>query len=297
MKKTTTFLLSAVLCSSAAALCSSAAVCEAAELPLWVGDPANGAKLYEKHCAACHGKDAGGGRSGVALNDSGRMSLIRNSQMFAMIEKGQGLKRSKEHRLGKALGRLGIWDVVQHVRNQHLELQTFFPNASRYIAKVYEIDKYGTKRIQEATGKKLKDKKAPVFTFFDMEGEEGNLTYVPQDPIKLDELDKKYKSGYLVFLPFSTKGYAGQIGVAMDPAGVITKIAVHQVDKKTELLNKSLSRFEGLGKKGQSEPFKVGGGATVKSLAQDVFPIYMRAMETVTMYDREEKERTWADQE
>lgn len=33
----------------------------------------------------------------------------------------------------------------------------------------------------------------------------------------------------------------------------------------------------------------------MEKLADDLFPTYLRAMETVTMYDRDEKERTWAD--
>ena len=134
-----------------------------------------------------------------------------------------------------------------------------------------------------------------LFTFFDFDGEEGNLSYVPQDPILLDQLKKDKKSGYLVFLPFKTKGFEGEIGVAMDKGGAITSIAVHKKAKGADLLNKSLSRFKGLGKKGQSQPFKIGGGKQMAKLAKAVFPVYLRAMETVTMYDREENERTWAD--
>ena len=43
--------------------------------------------------------------------------------------------------------------------------------------------------------------------------------------------------------------------------------------------------------------FKVGGGKSVDKFAKDAFAAYLRAMETVTMYDRDETERTWADQD
>ena len=43
------------------------------------------------------------------------------------------------------------------------------------------------------------------------------------------------------------------------------------------------------------ELLKIGGGKAMSKLADRIFPTYMRAMETVTMYDREERERTWAD--
>lgn len=270
---------------------------QASELPLLVGDPKSGQKLYAKECASCHGAEADGGKTGISLRDSGRLNLLRNEQLFDMIETGKGLKKPGEHQFKRQIRFLEIWDVVAHVRGQHLVIQTFFPNASRYVAKEYTIDNFGLERIKAATGKPAREKKAAVFTFFNFEGEEGNLSYVPDDPIRLDELKKDKKSGYLVFLPFKTPGFEGELGVAMDKEGVITKLAVHEVDQKTELLNKSLSRFAGLGRKGQKEPFKVAGGKTVSDLAADVFPVYLVAMESATMYDREETERTWADQD
>lgn len=286
-----TFLLAPIL------LLASPAASAATE-QLLVGDPVNGEKLYAKECSACHGQGGKGGRTGVALTDSGRMNLIRNDQMFEAIKRGEGLKKAKDHSFDDKLKFLELWDVVAYVRTLHMTLDEFFPQSARYISKGYEIDKYGLDRIKDATGKMLtgSDKKAAVFTFFDFEGEEGNLTYVPQDPIKLDQLDKKKKAGYLVFLPFQDgNGFDGELGVAMDPKGVVTRVAVHGRAKGADLLNKSLSRFEGMGKKGQKEKFKIGGGKSMQDLADRLFPIYMRAMETVTMYDREERERTWAD--
>lgn len=275
----------------------SSSVARADELPLWVGDPTSGKKLYAKECASCHGAEAEGGRVAISLRDSGRLNLLRNEQLFEMIENGRGLKKPSEHQFKGKLAFLETWDVVQHVRGQHLTIQSFFPEASRYVAKEYQIDKFGLDRIKAASGKTAKLTKAAVFTFFAFPGEEGNLSYVPDDPIRLDELKKDKKAGYLVFLPFKTAGYEGELGVAMDKDGVITKLAVHEQDQKTQLLNKSLSRFAGVGRKGQKEPFKLAGGKQVSDLADDVFPLYLVAMESATMYDREETERTWADQD
>lgn len=279
-------------------LLMSAGSALADDTPILAGDPLNGAKLYAKECAACHGDDGRGGRTGVALTSSDHLNLIRDTQMFAMIETGAGLKKPAEHTLKDKLKFLEIWDTVAHVRTLHMTLADFFANASRYASKEYTIDKYGLQRIEENGGLVLKgkDQTAAVFTFFDFEGEQGNLRFVPQDPILLDQLKKDKKAGYLVFLPFKTSGFSGEIGVAMDAQGLITKLAVHEGKKGAELLNKSLSRFEGMGKKGQKTPFKVSGGKSMDELAKDVFPAYLRAMETVTMYDREERERTWADE-
>lgn len=275
----------------------SASPASAAEDRPWVGDPVNGAKLYARECASCHGDDGAGGRSAVSMKDSGRLTSIRDEAMIELIKTGEGAKKPEEHSLGDKLRFLETWDVVAHVRSLHMELADFFGDSSRYVVKRYEIDKHGLKRIKKATGQDLDDPSAFVFTFFDFEGEEGHLKFVPQDPILLDHLNKKNKAGYLVFLPFESEGWSGEVGVAMDAAGVITRLAAHPGADKAELMNKSFSRFEGQGRKGQKEPFKVGGGKTVAKLSKDVFALYLRAMETVTMYDRDENERTWADSE
>lgn len=260
-----------------------------------VGDPRNGAKLYARECAACHGDGGKGGRSGVALTDSSRMNLLRDEQMFESIKSGAGVKKEKDHRFDKKLDFLETWDVVAYVDTLHIELGTLFGEATHYVAKEYEVDEHGSKRYEEAIGKALSDKKASVFTFFKKDGFDADLNYVPQDPIKLDQLKKKEKIGYLVFMPFKTTGFDGELGVAMDATGKIKKLAVHTSAPNAELLNKSLSRFEGLGKKGSKEPLKPGGDKTMATLAADVFPAYMKAQEAATMYDRDENERTWAD--
>lgn len=270
----------------------------AADDAVLVGDSLHGAKLYADKCAACHGDDGRGGRTGIALTAADRLNLIRDDQLFEMITSGAGLKKKSGHQLKDELQFLDRWDVVAYVRTLHMTLADYFPTSGRYLSKVYTIDKYGLQRVEEATGKPLKgqDQSAAVFTFFDFEGEEGNLTYVSgEDHIRIDQLKKDKKAGYLVFLPMKHGEFDGLIGIAMDRAGVITRLAVHKSKKDAALLNKQLSRFEGMGKKGQKTMFKVSGGKPMRKLAKSVFPAYMRAMETVTMYDREERERTWAD--
>lgn len=269
----------------------------AAEVRVSLGDWVNGKKLYDKECAGCHGDDGKGGRSGVPLTDSGKLNLLPPQAMFALVREGTGTKKPKEHQFGgPKLTFLQTWDVIATVNAMHMGIDEFFPDASRYVSKGYTIDNFGLERIEKATGKALTDKSAPVFTFFNFDGEEGRLTYVPQDPIRLDQLKKDKKSGYLVFVPFKTDGFDGELGIGMDKEGKITRALVHSKSPGADLLNKSLSRFEGMGKKGQKEPFKVGGGKPMEKLAADLFPVYLRAMETVTMYDRDENERTWADE-
>ena len=259
----------------------------AAEQRAWVGDPVNGEKLFKKQCVDT-GNVNGPDWCQLPITDSEHMTELRNERLYQQIKSRKGASDTIPK-----LSLLEIWDVIAYINTKHLALYDFFPDAGRYLSGEYTIDKYGLKRIKKAIGKKLSEKTAQVFTFFDMPNEQGNLTYVPSEPLLLDELKKKYKAGYLVFLPFVSNGYDGQIGIAMDASGKITKLAVFDTDKKTAKLNRKLTQFEGQGKKGQKKPFK---SRKDKKLAKAVFEGYLRAMETATMYDRDENERTWADE-
>ncbi len=276
--------------AAAAAFAASSAAAADALRPL-VGDPAHGAKLFEKHCKSRYVE------TGLGLFTSDAMNLLTDEELAARFGAGDCVTPEQKEKFdGSALGFLDRWDVVAFVRSLHMNLSDFFPSASRYVAKTYTIDKYGLDRIAKAASPLAKDKQsAAVFTFFKFPQEEGDLTYVPDDPILLDQLKPVNKVGYLVFLPIQYDGFSGEIGVAMDRDGVIAKMMVHPKAKGAGPLNDSLTKFTGLGRKGQSAPFTVGGGPKMKQLADAIFPLYLRAMETVTMYDREEKERTWAD--
>ncbi|MBI2377952.1 MAG: c-type cytochrome [Deltaproteobacteria bacterium] len=280
----------------ALALFSSPALAE--DRPL-VGDAINGKKLYGKECAECHGADARGGRTAVSLSAAGRMNILHDAAMFAMLTRGAGLPESskKAHALESKLGFLDVWDVIAHIRSQHMNMSDFFPKAGRYIAKDYTIDANGIDRLTKLLGAKpdYAEKSISVFTFFNFDGEEGNLRFIPQDPIELDQLKKTNKAGYLVFGPLKAEGFDGELGIAMDVTGKITRALVHPSAPGADLLNKSLSRFEGMGKFNLAEPFKVAGGGSVASLSDAMYKAYQRAMEAATMYVRDERERTWAD--
>jgi hypothetical protein len=271
-------------------LAAAPALAADAARPL-VGDPIHGAKLFEEHCKSRYKT------TGLGLFTSDAMNLITDDELYARVDEGDCVTEEQPAKFdADGLSYLDKWDMVAFMRTLHMNLSDFFPEASRYVAKTYTIDEYGLGRIAKAAEPLPEDEQsAAVFTFFDIEGEAGNLTYVPQDPIKLDQLEKDQKAGYLVFLPMEHDGFEGEVGIAMDPRGVIEKMMVHPDAEKAELLNTHLARFEGRGRKGQTQPFEVSGGRAVKRLAKVVFPLYLRAMETVTMYDREENERTWAD--
>src|SRR5688500_3501923 len=136
----------------------------------WVGDPVNGTKLYKKECVACHGEGGSGGRSGVSLTDSGRMNLLRDDQIYAMVRDGVGIKKEKSHKFAGKLSDLDVWDVVAYQGTRYLPLAELFPTATHYISKENTIDQHGTTRIEETTKKPPKNKTGPESTFYKKEG-------------------------------------------------------------------------------------------------------------------------------
>jgi hypothetical protein len=214
-----------------------------------VGDPVNGKKLYDKECGACHGDGGSGGRSGVALRDSGRMNLLRDDQLYAILKTGAGVKKEPNHKFEGKLSYLELWDVRRTRTRCTSRSAEFFPDATTTWPG-HDIDENGLKRIEKAIGKRPEDKRASVFTFFKKAGMEPVMEYVPQDPIKLDHLKKKEK----IDTSSSSRSRRGlrRRGRRGDgPRGKIRRVLVHRSIPNAELLNKSLSRFEGLGKKGQ----------------------------------------------
>lgn len=250
------------------------ALASAGSTPLLLGDVTHGDQLY----AACPQL-----AQKIHPQRSGEMCAIRDAQLFELVKSTCG-----------ELPFLDRWDVVAAVRDKHLSLARFFPGASRYVAKKYAIDKHGLGRIREATKAKLPAFEAVVYTFFTFPDEEGQLRYVPQDPIQLDALKRDKKRGYLVFVPLALAGGpAKELAVAMDAAGVIRALAVNDRGPEGAALNARLAQFVGQGKKGLRTPLKAKRADA--ALGKAAYLAYLTAMESATMFDREERERTWAD--
>lgn len=105
-----------------------------------------------------------------------------------------------------------------------------------------------------------------------------------------------------------------EIGFAVDPKGVIQNISFKPVSiaklsvtakAQLPLLEKRwanhFTKLLGQGQKGSTKAFRLSGGLSASAeenakLASTVFARYLEAMEITTMFDREERERTWADE-
>ncbi len=254
----------------------------AATLPVQVGDPLNGRKLFSQLC---------GDAAARATFSSAEMAAIGDERLHAAFSDGNCVDSAQS--FSAELDHLDAWDMVAFVRTRHLGLGDFFPDASRYLQKEYTIDKYGKARLEKALGRVPDQLTHVVFTFFDFEGEKGNLRLIPQDPIMLSEMTYDKKSGYVVFVPLETKSYRGEVGIGFTSSGDITHIAVHSSQEGADALNAKLASYVGLGKMGRTDPLVPKKNAPGRDLSSAVTKSYLLAMEAATMFVREERKRTW----
>lgn len=248
----------------------------------FVGDPIHGRTRFVELCGAPAARSA---------FDAAELNAVLDPQLHDQFMAGKC--PGQETFDADQVDFLSAWDMVAFVRTRVMPLSQFFPDASRYIHKVYTVDEFGEKRLKASLGRVPQNLTARVYTFFDFEGEKGNLTYVPQDPILLDQLGRDQKVGYLVFVPFSSSGVTGQLAIAMDQDGVVKSLALHRTVEGAEALNERLAQFVGQGSLRNQDKFDPGRNKDLRSLAEALYAPYLFAKEAVTMFVREERDRTW----
>ncbi len=260
------------------------------------GDPVHGALLFQKHCAACHGKN-GVGAKAKKINSGAMINALDERSLLEMMT-GDG-PDGLHNGLKRGLGELDAWDVVGFLRSRVVMIGELFPEANNFIVKSYSLDKNAVNRIKRTTGTKPDAKKsaAMVFTLF-KKGSASGLKLVPQNPRLLDGLKRKMKVGYVVFVPFKGK----ELAIALEPKQYrVSALRVVGADGREDKdLNKLLSRFKGKGDRRMSGKPKGrlkagGGGRQVKALEAELTRAYVTAAELVTAYEVEERERSWAD--
>jgi hypothetical protein len=179
-----------------------------------------------------------------------------------------------------------------------------FPEADRYIVKSYKVDTYALERLKKSLGRDiaLAEASGDVFTLFNT-GSGSPLDLVPQQPRQLDQLKRKMKVGYVVFMPFKKpEGGELQLAVAIESKNLTIQklLAMDRDGHEDRDLNKLLSRFAGKGDRRLSGQAKArvavgGGGKGLQQLESAVTDVYLRVAELATAYEVDERERTWAD--
>lgn len=261
--------------------------------PVLDGDPIHGKVLFQKHCAGCHLE-----AKAPSLSDAGLINSKSEQTWLQMLHRG------KLHGVKQGLDLLDAWDLVGHLRTQVPYVGDLFPTADRYIVEAYTIDEHARGRLKKSLGREISDADgtARVFTLFNT-GSGHALQLVPQDPRLLDQLERRMKVGYVVFLVLDDdRRKKSRLAVALEPKQlhIVSLLATDEQGQPLPDLNKLLSRFRDKGDRRMSGTKKArlavgGGGQQVKVLERSVTDVYLRSLEIISRYEVEERERSWAD--
>jgi len=244
----------------------------------------------------------------------------------AVAQGGRAVKKSfTMPAFGAQLPSLDIWDMVAFVRLGQPSVAEFFSSAGRYTAKTYALDADAQRRLDPLLGKLASDEQqvvlAAAFSGEKVEGEEP--AFVPQDPRMLDALKPKQKLGYLAFVYVAVPGIGSvPVSLAMDREGIILAVKPRMesvADKDRASVEKLLAGYEGAGGKHtpyealtpprpakDKDPKKAAKAAKDKKekkddpkdaqeMAKALTRAYLRAVEGAAAFDKEERDRHWAD--
>jgi hypothetical protein len=275
----------------AACLASSTALADA---PL-LGDVAHGATLFKAYCASCHGADgrAQGSLSGSpahrprSLRAPSFLATHSDDDLIAAIRQGSAAGMPSFPRFPQ----LDLWDVLAFLRQGEIQVTDFFPDAAFFMAKPYTLDKDAKARVEEAIGRSLSEAESTLAVLAFYGQGHGGPQRVGLDPVSLDKLKPKDKDGYLVFLelPRGDGRGSASYGVAMGKDGHILRIATASGS------DRGYAPFVGLGHKGRDVLLKPKGKRIPPKVEAEFGRAFVRALEAVTMFDKEERDRHWAD--
>ncbi|MCG3173749.1 MAG: hypothetical protein GMKNLPBB_01950 [Myxococcota bacterium] len=277
------------------------------ELPAARGDAVNGEKLFRIHCAACHGFTGRGDGAAakhlavpvINLHDGGLMNRRTPTELAQIIERGAiSVKGSRAMPSFKeALSPLERWDIVAYLETLYPKIQDFFPEAGRFTVKKFDMDDTGKSRIKKLLESDLSPAESSLvlITVFKGGSERGEPRNIPYVPAELDNLKKEDKLGYLAFFDIPGPKGSMSVGMAIAPNGTILKLSGTDALGVNAADNRMLKEFEGQGKRGSKpEPFKART-KPANVYAAGVFRGWVRMIEAVYGFERDEKDRTWAD--
>ncbi len=268
-----------------------------AEPPL-LGDIGHGRALFAAYCASCHGTDgrAQGDLPGhppvrpVSLRSSALLAIRSDDQLMASILHGTPKGMPAYPRFPA----LDLWDVVAFLRQGELRVTDFFPEAAFFTGKAYPLDDDAKQRIADALGEDPSAAAATLTVLGFYGHSEMGPQAVAQDPVSLDRLKPRDKIGYLVFVDLPKGSGSATYGIALGRDGRILKIASEE-GLATPSSDRAYQPFVGLGHKGKDVLLHPKGKRVPPRLEKAFGRAFVRVLEALTMYDKEERDRHWAD--
>ena len=272
------------------------------------GDLLNGEKLFFKLYINCYGGtelkksrifDALETKRGLrkfaeTLNTLNDQTLLKRIQQGDEIAGLSACDRS----INSGISLLDAWDVLAYIRTLYHKVWEAYPKAAKYIYKQYEIDKYGRERLRKGLKRDLREdeKKIGVFTLFVDRKIKGEPRYLEQTPQNLSGLTKASKIGYTVFMTLPS-GVPVVFYINKNIKVISAKIGKLYPSKKAKSLQKILNRMKGKGKRGRYRLLIPRAPRRHRKFAREVAEAFMVASEAIYMYEIEERNRTWADDE
>ncbi|MBI3178365.1 MAG: hypothetical protein HYZ27_01815 [Deltaproteobacteria bacterium] len=188
-------------------------------------------------------------------------------------------------------------DLLYYLHGLHFSVRDLFPSARLVMAKSFEINEHGRKRLAEALNKSPEAMAATATVFVAFKGEGDELTLVPYDDrVARDKLKPENKLGYLLFLDLPGEGKVAELAVAIAKEPSYAVVDVRARDSQGRLdaaLNKELKTFIGQGRFNDPKSLRKGSAR----LHGKFLPVYLRAAEFATMYYGDEREFTQFDSE
>lgn len=286
------------------------------ELPLR-GDLENGARLYRLNCAACHGLGGMGDgplAKGLAtpptnLRDGGYLWSRTEQQLLDAIA-GSTLPEGSPPIHDRDMSLLDRLDIIAWLREPVPGVDAFFPNASDYIAHMHAIDQFGLERAENALGRALdQDERTWMIltAFKPAPGKSVPATgprLIPEEPAELYEAKPRNKLGFVAFHTLELDGGRVPVAIALDREMRVKKVtSLPAGDVSSERLRKRidpiLASYAGAGGRVEKKPIAPQNRSVraTKDLQREMLRIYTITLEGAAMYEKEERDRFWADPE
>jgi hypothetical protein len=190
---------------------------------------------------------------------------------------------------------LDRWDVLALYHKKNTSLRDLAGSASHVYLADPKLDANARERL--TTRAKLPgaliDGDRQVFITYKLDDAKGMTRVTSKDARKRDALKRDKKLGYVVFadLP-GLRGGGYEAAIAVDTEVRITSIVIRAKDgSEPDDLNQAAARFVGKGARGKYEELRAGGaGKAVGELTTPLSRAYLIAMESVYMYEVEEKD-------
>lgn len=310
--------LPALLAATAALALAPAARADEETKPL-DGDLQNGGRLYRTQCAACHGLGAEGDGP-LAPSLTPRPTALRlGGWLLARPEAGLvtalsgGIPAAKSGGLAhhsRPFTALEARDLLAWLRAPVPDVRDFFPDTVDYIAHEQVIDEFGVDRASKALGRDLTDEERRllvVTAFKPLEPGEAlpkRPRKIAEEPAALYAALPKRKLGFVTHVPLALDGGVVQAVLALDRRMLLVGVrTVPSADPKVEKLRKKhaglLEAFVGSGGREEKHPIapQKRGLRAPKDVQREMLKAYTLALEGAAMYEKEERERFWADPE